>query len=97
MNFDVIYSNRKTVCIKVKEGKVIVRAPMGISVSELKDIVIKHSDWIKKSISKEKESCEKMPSLTDSEIKALKKSARTYFNEKCKYYSENRLKHYVCS
>ncbi len=89
MKVEVIQSERRTVSIKIKDGKVIVRAPIGMGQQEIEKIVLNHKDWIKKTLVIEKEAREnREPELSEKEIKALKKAARVYFTEKCKYYSE---------
>lgn len=87
MKYNVIYSDRKTVNISVKNGEVIIKAPKKIKKSELLKIVEKHSLWIDKAVIREKEKREKYESLSDSEIKALKKEAKRYLTEKCEYFA----------
>ena len=87
MQYEIIYSDRKTVNISVKEGAVIVKAPRKIKKSELIKIIEKHEAWILKALEREKEKREKYESLDENEIKALKKSAREYLTEKCEYFS----------
>ena len=87
MKYEVIYSDRKTVNIKVKDGSVIIKAPKKIKKDELIKIIEKHGSWIEKALEKEKEKSEKYERLTDEDIKALKKEARAYLTEKCEYFS----------
>ena len=87
MKYNVIYSDRKTVNISVKNGEVIIKAPKKIKKSELLKIIEKHRAWIEKAVIKEKEKREKYESLDESEIKALKKEAKKYLSEKCVYYA----------
>ncbi len=89
MNVEVIQSERRTVSIKIKDGKVIVRAPIGMGKKDIEKIVLSHKDWIEKTLIREKAAREiQYPDLSSDEIKLLKKSARVYLTEKCKYYSE---------
>lgn len=88
MKYNVIYSDRKTVNISVKNGEVIIKAPKKIKKEELLKILEKHRAWIEKAIIREKEKREKYEMLGESEIKALKKSAREYLTEKCEYFSK---------
>ena len=87
MDYQIKYSQRKSVGIKIKDGAVIVSAPYGTKKSVIDGIVKKHSEWIAKVISREAELKSKYTELSESEIKALRKSARTYFSEKCREYA----------
>lgn len=88
MKYNVIYSDRKTVNISVKDGNVIIKAPRRIKKEELLRIIEKHKAWIDKAVIREREKREKYESLGEGEIKALKKSAREYLTEKCEYFSK---------
>ncbi len=49
LQFEVIYSTRRTLGITVNgEGKVIARAPQGISLQRVDGFISEHSDWIRK-------------------------------------------------
>ena len=87
MKYNVIYSDRKTVNISVKDGNVIIKAPRRIKKEELLRIIEKHKAWIDKAVIREREKREKYETLDENEIKALKKSAREYLTEKCEYFS----------
>lgn len=88
MEYKVIYTDRKTVGIRVKDGTVTVRAPYGTKPDKIKSLVDKHSEWIIRAIEREKVKREKYEALTNGEIENLKRLARTYFEEKCAYYSK---------
>lgn len=88
MDYEVSYSKRKTISIKIKDGRVIVKAPLGTKKTETERIISKHAAWIEKAKAREAASRERYGELSESEIKELKKSARAYFSEKCKLYSE---------
>ncbi len=79
MDYRIIYSKRKTVGITVKSCEVIVRSPKGVKKSELDRIVKKHEAWINKRIEECKRREANRPSLTEEEIVALIKEARSYF------------------
>jgi len=88
MKYEVIYSKRKTVNIKVKDGNVIIKAPIKIKREELFKIIEKHKDWIAKAIEREKTKLEKYENLTEEEIKALKKEAKIYLTQKCEHFAK---------
>ena len=87
MNYNIIYSERKTIAIKIKDGNVILRVPMKTSKRTIKKVLLQYDEWIKTSIEKEREYKEKQPELTPSEIKKLKKEARIYLSERCEYFA----------
>ena len=86
--YELIFSERKTVGISVKDGRVIVRAPRRTSPEKIKDIVKKHLDWIKKALSRFEEKQKKHPDPSPLEEKKLRAEARLYFTAKTKEYSE---------
>ncbi len=88
MDFEVIYSKRKTVAIKIENGRIIVKAPKGIAKCEIKSIVEKHREWIEKALEREKTKREKYEFLSESEIKLLKRQARIYITALCERYSK---------
>lgn len=87
MKYEVIYSDRKTVNIRVKDGNVIIKAPKVIKKAELIKIIEKHQSWIEKAVKTEAEKRGKYENLTEEEIKLLKKEAKKYLSERCEYYA----------
>ena len=88
MDYKVIYSDRKTISLSVKDGVITVRAPKCASRSFIEKFVMKHTDFIKKNLPKEIARAEKYRALTESDILNLKKQARKYFSEKTEEYSK---------
>ena len=88
MDYEILYSARKTVSIKIEQGKVIVKSPIGVSKKEINSILEKHEAWIKKAISREKNKREKYETFNDSEVKLLKKQAKAYLTAVCERYAE---------
>ncbi len=87
MDFSIIYSKRKTVSLVVKNGELVVRAPIGASQRKIKKLIDGHSEWIKKSIEKTK-NAPKKEEISPEEEKALRKKAKLVLKEKTQYYSE---------
>lgn len=53
MQYQMIYSKRKTICITVnKQGKVIVTCPVGCSHKKVEEFVMLKQNWIKKHLSR---------------------------------------------
>ncbi|MGN0824368.1 MAG: M48 family metallopeptidase [Candidatus Coproplasma sp.] len=53
IKYELIRSNRKTLCISIKDNKVIVRAPLRMSITRIESFVRQKSDWIIKQLSKD--------------------------------------------
>ena len=87
MQYEIIYSKRKSVGIKIKDGNIIVRAPIGAKSDVIERILQKHKLWIEKTIAREKIKEEMEENLTTKDINRLKKMAKEYFSEKCSYYA----------
>lgn len=87
MTYEVIYSDRKTVAITVKDGSVIVRAPKGTRRREISAAVKKHGEWIERAVARQAKRNLLTSSLTEEDIKLLKKNAKIYFKAKMDYYS----------
>lgn len=88
MNYKIVYSNRRTVGITVKNGEIIVKAPQKAPLTLIDQVIKKHERWIEKALEREKKRREAIYDLSETDIKFLKKAAREYFEEKCRYYAE---------
>ena len=89
MDFEVIYSARRTVSISVKrDGRVIVRSPYGVSRKRLFEIVAERADWIEKHKLRFATEAAGVEVLTDAQIKELKAKARVVLTEKTRQFSE---------
>ena len=52
MEYQLIYSLRKTLAIEVRETRVIIRAPKGCPQKKIDEFLAKHEDWLKNKIAK---------------------------------------------
>ena len=53
-NPNIIYSKRrKTIALEIKEGKLIVRAPLYTSLKKIETLILKHHYWIGQTIDKQ--------------------------------------------
>ena len=87
MNYEIIYSKRKTISLVIKEGSLIVRAPIGTKQSKIRDLVESHRSWIEKSIAKTIARAE-ADKISKEEEKKLRKAAKTILPVKTKYYAQ---------
>ena len=69
--YETTYSKIKNVYIKIKDGKVLIKAPKRISKKELEKIIEQKSEWIEKSLEKEKKKQEKKPLYTQEQFKQI--------------------------
>ena len=87
MEYEVIYSKRRTISLVIKSGQLIVRAPFGTKQSKVKELVENHRSWIEKGIVKTKMRSESQE-ISKEEEKLLRKQAKAILPIKTKYYSE---------
>ena len=87
MDYDVIYSDRKTVGLSIKYSRLIVRVPRRFPKWRIRKIVDEHRAWIEKHLEIQSKKQEKYDNLTKEQIKELRKLARGYFNIKAQYYA----------
>ena len=88
MQYEIKRTDRRTVAITVKDGKVILRAPKRLSDREAEKIINSHAKWINKKLEafEKKKATEVV--LTDKDIAEIKKAARKYLLDKTEYYSK---------
>ena len=87
MEYTLIYAERKTLSISVKGGVLTVRAPRKTPRALIDSFVFGHKEWIEKHLEAEKQRCERFGSLSDEEIRKLKREAKKYLKEKTEHYS----------
>ena len=87
MDYTLIRSLRKTLGLQVKDGEVIVRAPLFVSKRTVNAFVLKHEAWIRKQLAKSRAG-EGLPALTDPEKKALADQARRVIPQRVAYYAK---------
>ena len=88
MNLEIIYSNRKTLSVTVKEGRVIVRSPRGLGRSHIEAFIDKNREWIAKRIEITKNQVDPIAQMTPEQIKELRETARSYLVAKTKIYAD---------
>lgn len=88
MEYKIIFSNRRTISLCVKDGCLTVKAPHKTPKKKIDDLVLSHRDWIEKHIEKQVEKNKKYASLTDNDIEMLRKSAKEILPPKVKKYAD---------
>ncbi|MBR3750876.1 MAG: DUF45 domain-containing protein [Clostridia bacterium] len=76
MDHEVIYSSRRTLCIQIKDGRVIVRAPWRYPRTKIDAFVSSHEGWISKKLNEKREKTPIEREYSPDEIAMLKKRAR---------------------
>ncbi len=90
MEVEVIRSRRKTLSAQIREGRVVVRAPLRTTDAEIRQFLEKHRRWLEKHLAKAREMEESKATLrrlTPEDIRALKKQARKVIPERAAYYA----------
>ena len=88
MEYEIIRSSRRTVAITIKEGRVILRAPMRLKDSDAEKIIASHEKWIKEKLEKYKNTKTENAELSSEKIAELRKLSKVYFREKIERYSK---------
>ncbi len=88
--FDLIRSRRKTFSVQIRDGRVIVRAPMSTTKEQAAAFVNRHRQWVLKHLEKERrilEDSRGIPPLTEQELQALSESARRVIPGRVRHYA----------
>ena len=90
MNYTVIRSDRKTLALQIKDGEIIVRAPMRVRDKDIKKFVESHADWVEKQLSKREvreDKLKNIETLTEKEAQELAKAALDIIPKRVEYYA----------
>ena len=86
MTYDIIRSRRRTMAAQIKDGRLIVRAPLYATDAEISDFVRKHQRWIEKHIRKAQSLSNIVP-LTPDELRNLAQQAKTVIPQRVAAYA----------
>lgn len=86
MEYTLIRSDRKTIGMQIKDGKVIVRAPMRLSKRAIDKFVARHADWIEKHLTKASAG-NSLPPLGEAEHKVLIQRAKQIIPARVAHYA----------
>ena len=87
MDYQIVYSGRKTISLCVKNEKLVVRAPYGVSKEKIDKLVRSHSEWVKKHINRQTENRAKYDMISDNDIAELRKRAKAVIPIKVANYA----------
>lgn len=88
MEYNVVYTKRKTVCITVNNALVTVRAPYGVPRSSIDSFVRSKAEWITRTVDKQRARATAERLLGTEEIDVLKRDAMLYLKPKLDEYSK---------
>ena len=75
MEYKLIRSDRKTLGIQVKNGEIIVRAPMFLSKAKIEAFIALKSKWINNAIKKQQTNLP-YQNFSEDDIKLFKEKAK---------------------
>ena len=87
----IIRSKRKSISIEIKEGKLIVRAPLRMKDKEIDKFLELKKNWIEKhlqSLSEKQKFFENIEPYSDEEIRSFVKQAKEIIPKKVEFYAE---------
>ena len=91
MTYTVIRSDRKTLALQIKGGKLIVRAPYGVSPMYVENFVREHMDWVNKQMARveaNRKTVMDLPPLGKEELLRLAQEAARVIPERVRYWAE---------
>ncbi|MBE6633092.1 MAG: M48 family metallopeptidase [Ruminococcaceae bacterium] len=86
LEYRVIRSSRKTLCLQWKNNELLVRAPKRTSEETIAKFVERHRDWVEKRLQK-KDAQGVPPPLTEAELEALYRRAREVLPKRVAYFA----------
>ena len=88
--YQLIRSRRKTLGLELRPEGLIVRAPLRATKGQIEYFVEQHRQWVlqhQEKLERQKQQAAALPSLTETELKALAEEARQYIPERVRYYA----------
>lgn len=86
MTYDIIRSRRRTMAAQIKDGQLIVRAPLYATDAEIRDFVQKHQRWAEKHLA-EAQALDTIKPLTMDELRDLAQQAKAVIPQRVAYYA----------
>ena len=89
MKYEIKYSSRKTISIKItRDAEVVVLAPYETERSKIEDLICKHEDWILSHLEKMEKRVQATPNFTNDEIIELKREAKVCLSSMVERFSK---------
>ena len=87
-NYELIRSDRKTLGLQVKDGRVIVRAPLRATVQQIERFVREHEAWIENALSRQAAKKAAHPEPTAAERAEYIRLAKEMLPRRTAFWSE---------
>lgn len=89
--YELVRSSRKTLAIQIKNGQVIVRAPLRASEADIHAFLLQHQAWIQKHLAQSEARQQAMAAvqkLTSEDIRQLAKQAVQVIPDRVQHYAQ---------
>ena len=87
-DYELIRSDRKTLGLQVKDGRVIVRAPRIVTLQQIERFVREHEDWIQNALNRQAAKQTAHPEPTAAERAELIRRAKEILPQRTAYWSQ---------
>ena len=90
IHYQLIRSDRKTIGLEIRNGELLVRAPLLASMAEIEQVLLQKQHWIDVHLAKSRKKIAQTASiapLTPDELQELGQNALRYIPERVKYYA----------
>ena len=90
MEYELIRSRRKTISGEIRQGRLIIRAPLSMKDKDIELFLQKHKRWIETHLEKERKrqrELAEVPRLKQDEIRLLADRAAKVIPERVAYYA----------
>ena len=86
--YRLIRSRRRTVGLEIKDGGLLVRAPLRASLDEIERAIERSRGWGEKHLAIDtRERASRLPPFTGEELRALAERAAEYIPQRVRYYA----------
>ena len=90
MDYEVIRSRRKTLCVEIRQGRLVVHAPLRIPDAEIRRFLEKKRNWIETHLARAKAqeaAARSIPRLSEGEIRLLAQRAAAVLPGRVSHYA----------
>ena len=90
MEIEVIRSRRKTLSVEIRNGRLLVRAPLRVSGAEISRFLQEKQRWIDRHLARamaQEEAAKDIPLLTEQEIRGLAEEAKKLIPDRAAYFA----------
>lgn len=87
-SYEIIRSDRKTLGLQVKVGRIFVRAPRRVTLQQIERFVREHEDWIQNALNRQAAKQAAHPEPTAAERAELIRRAKEILPQRTAYWSQ---------